>query len=286
MKKGLTILYILMMLLPAAAAGKQDTGTETGSVRIGIMPDAGALPLLLMDGVETVPFMSAKERDTAMQLGELDGIMTDMVSVIAHSQKGIPRKVLTITESRFLIVGIPGFNEEDTWQVGLSENTVIEFMVDQLAGNKAVEKVGIPQVPVRMEMLRNGKIPLACLTDAMAWSLLSQDFPILRDQAGSGLEPAVLAFDAEYSESHPDVIADFQEGWNRAVAEINNQPEAFRSLLLEQIRLPDDPDAPYPVPEFRPVTLPSEESVQIVAEWYEKKYGLEKPVRYDELVIP
>ena len=165
------------------------------------MPDAGALPLLLMDGmVETVPFLSARERDTALMLGDIDGIMGDLVGVVSNTLHGTPLKVATVTESRFMIVGTPQFTEEDTWEIGISENTVIEYMVDELASDKEFVKVPIAQVPVRMEMLGSGKIPLACLTDAMAWPLLARGFQIVRDEKGSGLEPAVLAFSEKVSE--------------------------------------------------------------------------------------
>ncbi len=285
MKKIFTVLYIACLTLSVTAGGQKEGAPADQPVRIGVMPDAGALPLFLMEGVETVPFMSAKERDTAMQLGELDGIMTDMVAVVSYGQRGMPLKVMTITESRFLLVGHPGFSEEDTWSVGLSENTVIEFMVDQLAQGIDVEKVGIPQVPVRMEMLRNGKIPLACLTDAMAWPLLSRDFPIVRDQADTDLEPAVLAFSAEYAGKNSHKLADFSRRWDEAVDKINASPEEYRSLLLEKIRLPEDTDHPYPMPVFRSIQLPPEGTVEKVLTWFDEKYGLTSPVSYGDLML-
>ncbi len=286
MKKVVSLIYALMIVVSLFGGGQKDTDGKVEPVRIGVMPDAGALPLFLMDNVETVPFLSAKERDTAMQLGELDGIMTDLVAVVSYGQHGMPLKVMTLTESRFMIVGYPGFREGYSWSVGLSENTVIEFMVDQLAGDQTVEKVAIPQVPVRMEMLRTGKIPLACLTDAMAWPLLSQGFPVIRDQADSDLEPAVLAFSAEYAENHKETLGVFMKNWNEAVERINAHPEDFRSLLLEKIRLPEDADHPYPVPSFKPVTLPPAGTVEKVLEWYEKKYGLSSEVSYEDLILP
>ena len=147
MKKIFILVYIACLAFSVFAGGQNEPEAADQPVRIGVMPDAGALPLFLMEGVETVPFMSAKERDTAMQLGELDGIMTDMVAVVSYGQRGMPLTVMTITESRFLLVGHPGFTEEDSWSIGLSENTVIEFMVDQLAQGRVVEKVGIPRSP-------------------------------------------------------------------------------------------------------------------------------------------
>lgn len=277
------IFSILALLIVLTGCAKKTE--SSGAIRIGIMPDAGALPLLLMDTVEVIPFLSAKERDTAMQLGEIDGMMTDMVSVLAHNQKDIPMKVLTLTESRFMIVGTPEFTEDQTWTIGISDNTVIEYMVDQLADGIVLDKVAIPQVPVRMEMLGSGKIPLACLTDAMAWPLLSRGFQIIRDQQGSNLEPAILAFSSLFLDKSEKRIETFADDWNRIAAEINKDPDSYRELLIEKVRLPDIEGFPYPLPYFRSITLPTEAQVNSVITWFTGKYGLDKPVSYQDLMI-
>ncbi|MBL7006598.1 MAG: hypothetical protein ISR78_05930 [Spirochaetia bacterium] len=281
MKRYIFSILVLLIILTGCAKKTE----SSGAIRIGIMPDAGALPLLLMDTVEVIPFLSAKERDTAMQLGEIDGMMTDMVSVLAHNQKDIPMKVLTLTESRFMIVGTPEFTEDQTWTIGISDNTVIEYMVDQLADGIVLDKVAIPQVPVRMEMLGSGKIPLACLTDAMAWPLLSRGFQIIRDQQGSNLEPAILAFSSLFLDKSEKRIETFADDWNRIAAEINKDPDSYRELLIEKVRLPDIEGFPYPLPYFRSITLPTEAQVNSVITWFTGKYGLDKPVSYQDLMI-
>ncbi|NQT60878.1 MAG: hypothetical protein HQ557_18065 [Bacteroidetes bacterium] len=279
------IFSILALLIILTGCTKEKEPVDMAAIRIGIMPDAGALPLLLMENVEVVPFLSSKERDTAMQLGELDGMMTDMVSVLAHNQNNIPMKVLTLTESRFMIVGTPEFTEDQIWTIGISNNTVIEYMVDLLAAGIVLDKVAIPQVPVRMEMLGSGKIPLACLPDAMAWPLLSKDFQIIRDQLGSNLEPAILAFSGAFLDKSEKWLDKFVEDWNQAVTEINKDPDSYRSLLIEKVRLPDIEGSPYPLPIFRPISLPTEAQVNSVITWFTDKYGLNQPVAYKDLMI-
>jgi NitT/TauT family transport system substrate-binding protein len=281
MKRYIFSILILLIILTSCT---KDT-EKIEAIRIGIMPDAGALPLLLMDNVEVIPFLSSKERDTAMQLGELDGMMTDMVSVLAHNQKDIPMKVLSLTESRFMIVGTPEFTEDQTWTIGISDNTVIEYMVDQLADGISLDKVAIPQVPVRMEMLGSGKIPLACLTDAMAWPLLSRGFQIIRDQQGSNLEPAILAFSGVFLDKSEKRMVSFVDDWNKIAVEINKDPDSYRELLIEKVRLPNIEGFPYPLPYFKSITLPTEAQVNSVITWFTDKYGLDKPVTYKELMI-
>lgn len=271
------------MIFGLAASGQKEVGNN--KIRIGVLPDAGILPLFLMEDVEVVPFMSAKEREIALQLGELDGVTTDLVSVVANGQKGMPQKVLTTTESRFIIVGHPELTVDSEWEIGISENTIIEFMVDQLTLGQKIDKIAIPQVPIRMEMLRNGKIYTACLTDALAWPLLSKGFNILKDQNNSELEPAVLAFSDKFLKENTEIIHLFKKNWNEAVDRINNNPEDYRELLLKEIRLPTDPDFPYPIPTYNHIKLPNEGTVQTVLDWFENKYGLDSPVSYSDLMI-
>ncbi len=289
-KKIGLILFVAISAMPLAAAGSQDSETaekQTLPVRIAVMPDAGALPLFLMESVEAVPFMSARERDTAMQLGELDGMMGDMISQLNFHRQGTNLRILTVTESCFQIIGHKTFREDNLWIVGLSENSIIEYMVDQLVPGEIrrerLEKVAVPSVPVRLEMLRTGKIPLACLTDVMAQALPAGEFSVIRSQEGSGLEPAVLLFSETFLNASPEAAETLAGEWNRAVKKINADPEAYRSLLYEKLRLPEDAD--YPVPEYSEVSLPSRETLLSVQDWFSEKYGVDEHPVYDDLVV-
>jgi len=284
------VVFTVFFTLTGCGGNASAKKGEAEKIRIGLMPDAGALPLLLMDEVVTVPFFSARERDTAMQLGELDGMMGDLVGFFTFTSKGIPLKVLTVTESRFLLVGAPGSevsSGDDTipWRVGLSENSVIEYMVDRWAQGRPVEKVAIPQVPVRMEMLSQGQIPLAGLTDAMAWPLLAKGFPIIRDQRDGDEEPGVLLFSQAFLNRKDTDLDKFRKDWNNAVAEINRNPGKYRDLLEETARIPRIEGQPYPMPVFRPVTLPTEAQVASVLFWFRDKFGWSGPVRYEDIIL-
>ncbi|MDC7221083.1 MAG: hypothetical protein PQJ59_14195 [Spirochaetales bacterium] len=284
MKKHIFTLILIITASLLFASGKEEKSTDE-IIRIGYLPDAGTLPLFLMDNVEMVPFMSALERNTAMQIGELDGMMSDLVSLISFRTQGVNQSILTITESRFQIVGAKGLDESGVWPVGLSENTIVEFMVDQLVPSSAeLDKIAIPQVPVRLEMLRTGQIPLACLTDILALSLPGEEFVVIRDQKETGLEPAVLVFSDDFLEANPGMGEKLQNQWNEAVKLINGDPDSYSALLYEKARIPEDSD--YDVPHFRSITLPDENTVETVLDWYEAKYGLETRPAYEDLLIP
>ena len=115
----------------------------------------------------------------------------------------------------------------------ITENTVIEYVTDTLGAGLKLDKLSVPQVPVRLEMLRNGQIPVACLTDVMAWGLLANGFHIVRDQASSNLEPAVLVVTGDFARKHPADLESFKAKWNEAVERINADPDAYAAMLLE-----------------------------------------------------
>ena len=79
--------------------------------------------------------------------------------------------------------------------------------------------------------------------------------------------------------THLQELFDRAERW---LIVINADPDAYAAMLLEQVRLPA---SDYPVPHFRPVTLPTEAQVQSVIDWFAAKYGLSRSVSYADLVI-
>jgi len=282
-KKGMFLLMTLVLISGLYALGDRDAAPTDEKVRIGFMPDPGALPLILMDDVEAIPFMSAKERDVALTAGELDGISGDMIGLFHFQNSGTPLRILTLTECRFFITAHPDHASDSVYQVGISENTVIEYMVDTLLKGEQVEKVAVPQVPVRLEMLRTGKLAMACLTDGLAWPLLSEGFVNLKDQAQTDLTPTILAFSQKFLDEHPERVDSLKASWNDAVGKINADPDRYHPLLLEEIRLPEARD--FPMPAFKEITLPTQAYFDSVKEWYENKYALKLDVTRDDAVI-
>lgn len=284
MKKLMLPVFLIISLSFLYAGGStENSSDEHEKVQIAVLPDAGMLPLLLMEDVETVPFFSAKERDAAMQAGGLDGMMSDIITAISFTDHGMPMKILTTTESRFVIAAAPDFDAEQDWTIGISENTVIEYLTEQLAAGHPYEQVNIPQIPVRLEMLRNGQISLACLTDAMLWPLLEEGYTIVRDQADTDLTPAILLFSDEFLQEHGDRIPELVRQWNEAVETINANPDAYKSMLNETVGLSGSLN--YPMPQYKPVTLPNRENLESVYAWYEEHFDASGNLDLDDIII-
>ncbi|RMF29132.1 MAG: hypothetical protein D6759_14510, partial [Chloroflexi bacterium] len=82
----LSLFLVLAVVLTACGGRSQDT-----RLRMGLLPILDVLPFHIADQkgyfeeqgiqVELVPVKSAQERDALMQAGEIDGMLTDLISI-------------------------------------------------------------------------------------------------------------------------------------------------------------------------------------------------------------
>jgi NitT/TauT family transport system substrate-binding protein len=60
----------------------------------------------------------------------------------------------------------------------------------------------------------------------------------------------VLSFSTGAIESKPDTIKKFLKAWNRAVQDLNSNPDQFSDLLIEKGRVPESIQGTYQMPPF------------------------------------
>ena len=72
----------------------------------------------------------------------------------------------------------------------------------------------------------------------------------------------------------------FLNAWDRAAADINAAPEAFRPLMLKRIRVPKNVQATYPIPPFPRGRVPDAGQWADVMDWMLTKGLLDTPVAY------
>lgn len=293
----------------------QSRTPEPKPVVIGTLPTEDMLPLWVaeqeglfaeygLDSVEIVVFQAAQERDAAFVAGEIDAFMGDIIASAQLEAGGAPVTIATTmlgttpAEGRFGIVAAPESGYADLTglagvPVGTSQNSIQEFVLDGLmrqAGVVAEEVVveTVPKVPVRYDLLMQGQLKAAALPEPFLTLAEFEGATLLADDTtGENLSQTVLGFsDAYLSEiGGVDTMSALLRVWDAAVEIVNEDPDAWRDLLVEQARLPEPIRDTYRINEYPRAKVPTQEQVDAVIAWMLDKGLLEAPLTYEDLVL-
>jgi NitT/TauT family transport system substrate-binding protein len=296
---------VMLALLLQAGCKKQ------ASLKVGLLYDEEALPAYVADqeglfrkegvSVQLVPFRSAAERDSAVQGGGVDGAEGDLIAVTLLNNGGFPVKAVCLAlgakpeEGRFYILAAPNTitRAEDLpgKTLAVSENTIIDFLADKMleAGGVdpgQVQKVYIPNMPMRLQMLVDSKVAAALLPDPLASMAMIRGAPVLVDKSKLpvNLSQSVIFFREDALKTKNEAIRGFLKAYGQAEQEINQQPEHYRQLFYEKINIPEEVQKSVPVPTFSPRQLPARENVSLVLDWMTEKNLINKTFTYDDLV--
>ncbi len=300
---------IFSLFLAACAFGPQSVQDKT--LKMGLLPILDVLPFYVArdkayfeaEGiqVELVPVKSAQERDALIQAGEIDGALTDLQAVALFNRETPQIKVVTKARKAypdfplFRIIAAPGFKVEGpddlaNVPIGISQNTIIEYLNDRLlvawglpADQIAVEEVSA--IPVRFELLVAGQLKAALLPDPLGQAAIAAGGTLVVDDTQfTQFSQSVLAFSTASLESKPDTIRAFLRAWNKAVDDLNQDPNAYRDVLIENTRVPPNVQGTYKVPQFPRDEITTEAEWDDVVQWAQEKGLLDQPVSYENAV--
>jgi NitT/TauT family transport system substrate-binding protein len=303
---------LFALVLSGCSASDGGSTAAPAKVRIGTLTTEDALPLWVAerDGlfkkagldVQIVTFQSAQERDAALTANAIDGFMGDIIAASALRAGGVPVRITTIMlgatpkEGRFGIVAAPGSTITSLEQlagvpVATSSGTIQEYVIDGLMGQVGialdqVKKEEVKKVPVRFELLMSGKLKAAALPEPLLSLAVKQGAVLVADDTeGANLSQTVLVFAEKYLESGEGALAveRLLTVWDEAVAVVNKDPNAQRTLLVDKARLPEPLKADYQVNTYPLHQLPTKEQVSDVLEWMKGAGLLTKDIAYADL---
>ena len=278
---------------PAAEKNANELAEEKATLKVGLISSISALPLLVAEeqgyfeaeGVEVKLsyFKSAKDRDAALQAGELDGVLCDQIAISTYQNAGLDMQITGKTDGGFTIVaggasGATLLEDIIGKKVAISENTVIEFTLDKLleqAGFTAdsVEKVAIPSMPTRLEMLTTGEIDAAVMPNPFSDTALANGGVALANiESDSELYISVTAFNKAVIDNSEAALAGYYRAYNQAVNYINNTDIAeLEDVIIDTIGYPETMRGNITAPLFHENTLPSVETVESALSWCREK---------------
>ena len=304
MKRFLAGIIILSLVGIIGCAKPQNHGDNI-VVTIGAMPDVESVPFIiaLKNGyfeeenvqVKIEQFKSAQDRDSALQSGVLDGVVTDILAVAFANEGGIDLRIIAKSDGNINLVsgassGIKTINELTDRSVGLSTNTVMDYTLDKMleakhVNPKDIQKIAIPPLPTRLEMLQAEKIDAAILPEPFAGIAINDGANVLMNTNEMGYKAGVIAFTAQSLIDNPDQIKSVFKAYNKAVEYLANNPrEDYIDYIIEKQGFPSEVKQFIVLPQYSNAEPPEEKVVLDVVEWLIDKNLIKTPFNYQTLV--
>lgn len=311
MKKLLILCLIIVYSFGLIGCNQTENsadGNKTVSdkiINIGVMPDVESIPFLIAQEngyfadegvtVNIEHFSSAKDRDSALQSGKLDGVITDMAAVLFANEGGIKLRIIAKNEGNIALMagkdsGISTVAQLKGKDIGLSTNTIMEYTTDKVledAGLKAsdVNKIAIPPLPTRLEMLQGGKVAAAILPEPMAGLAIKNGAIVLNSTDQMKNKAGAIAFTADSIAESPEEIKAVFRAYNLAVEYLQNEaPAAYIDFIVEEQRFPDGIKDTLLLPKYQKAELPQKEIFADVVKWMQDKQLIKGSYEYEDLV--
>ena len=309
LKKLLAICLTVLVLAMLAGCGttkQADTKKEMQPLTIGLMPDTDSLPFIIAqekgffreEGIEVniEQYKSAMDRDSALQSGNLDGAVSDMLAVAFAKSGGFDVKVTSFTDGSYKLIaskdsGIKDVKGLASKDVSVSRNTIIEYVTDQILAKEnmdgdSINKVIIPQIPTRLEMLQNGKLAAATLPEPMASIAVHNGCKYVTGSDELGINPGVILFTAKAADAKKAEIQAMYRAYNKAVQYLNNTDRAeYIDLVIEKGGFPPAAKDALKLPKYHEAALPKESDVVDCIKWLNSKKLVAETYSYQDIVL-
>ncbi|HBM80176.1 MAG TPA: ABC transporter substrate-binding protein [Clostridiaceae bacterium] len=302
MKKALVYILSIILIISFPACSK--SMKKTGSLSIGVLPDVDSIPLIIARqqgyfkeeevSINIEQFKSAKERDSAFQAGKLDGAVSDVLAEAFAKDGGFDVKITSMTNGSYKLLvnknaGIGSIRDLKDRSIAISSNTIIEYATDMMVkeGDLAVSdvrKTPIAEIPVRLEMLQNGKIDAATLPDPLATVALKNGAILLGSTDTLNINPGVLIFTSKSIGSKEKEIDAFYRAYNRAVEYLKSQPKSsYMDAIIKESGFPEDVKSTIVLPNYTKASLVSKKDTADVLAWLKDKGLMKNNYGYKDL---
>lgn len=302
----LAISLICVFAVMVSGCGNKQSDKELQAITVGVMPDIDSVPIIIAQEkgyfaeeglkVNIQQFKSAMDRDAALQSGNLDGAISDLLAVAFAKSGGFDVKVTAYTDGDYKLIA--GKNENVTSpkdltgkDVAVSKNTIIEYVTDQITASQSmkedsINKVVIPQIPTRLEMLQNGKLAAATLPEPMGSIAVANGCKFITDSEQLGINPGVMMFTAKCVDNKRAELQAFYRAYNKAVKYLNEHPQdEYMELIIEKSGFPAIAKTALKLPKYREAGLPQEKDVVDCIKWMNSKGLIKQEFSYNDLVV-
>lgn len=292
----LSVILFVATVLSAAGCSSVENNAEVLPLKVGLMPAVDAAPVLLAEkngyfeelglDVELQIFNNAQDRQSALQTQSIDGAITDLIAVAANVNGGFDIKATTMTNGVFPVLSNEASQNKTDIKVGMMEVSVTNFLIDEWLGDRyKIEKVYINDIPARLAAIQSGQLDMGLFPEPMA--SMGELTGLAKNiyQPESGFCPDVIVFTGKALTEKEEAIKLFHEAYNKAVDELNRNPQAARDILMEKIpNLKPEIKDKIILPEYTKTSIPDDQYIDKIIQWTSEVTKNELKVTADDLV--
>jgi len=302
---------------PAAeepAAEDQAPG-ELTKIRLAALPVLELTPVYLAQqeglfakhGVEidVIPTASGQEKDQLLAIAEADCGQGEHLSILLTNQEEIVMQSVVgtyyPTESHpvFSIIagansGIESLDQLKGVEIATSEDTINEYDAVRILqyngfSDEDIKFLGVPRIPDRLALLESGELKAAQMPTHLGLMVVqTQGAKILADDGKyPQLIEATWMCRKDFIDENTEAIQGFVAAIAEAVEIINEDPQKFKGIAIENNLIPKPIVETYVMPDFPLPFVPSEESFLDVYQWaLERGLLSNENIAYEDTVRP
>lgn len=307
-KKLLATFMALTMVGTMAGCAKTETEEvkETKKLSFGAMSSIDIVPIVIAqekgyfaeEGLELdfQTFTAAKDRDAALQAGELDGVIADEIGISIYQNSGIDMKITGQTNGAWTLVvgkdsGIESLKDLKGKKMAISENTMIDYLSDYIAeenglNSSDIEKVAIPAMPARLEALRNKQVDAAILPAPFNDIAIADGGKGLATIDNSDIMISAIGFLQDQIDNNEDAIKAFFAGYNKAVEYMKNTDiKEYEDIVISTVGYSEDAKGNIVLPELNTNYLPDVDKVQAVFDWSKNNGIISEDLKAEDVIV-
>jgi NitT/TauT family transport system substrate-binding protein len=311
MKKTTLILLLIILSAQIFATGSSEPKSKTTQLSVAFLPIIDALPLYIAESqgyflkenldVKALSVSNPIERDRLMQSGEIDGMLNELSTLALFNRDQIQLKaVITVRKPfegspYFRLIASPGSKISSPKDladipIAVSKNTVIEYLTERMLQaegipTESIKTKNVPVIPERFQLLMNGAISAATLPDPLGEAALAAGAVlVIDDLSHPEFSVSVLSFTSNFTDNNQQAVEGFVRAWNRAVADLNSDPEVFRKLFLDKVHVPEIIEKTFKIPKFPYGEIPNKDQWEDVINWLQNKKLIDTSPLYESSI--
>jgi len=297
------------------ASGTEAPGREASNAQvyprlsIGLLPIIDSIPFIVADveglyakyglNVTLHIYGSARDRDSAFIAGMINVAVNDPITTLILADKGVDVRIIATLlgelpgDGVFYLLAPPDstITVTELKRVAISRNTIIEFaawtMLELLGVNPSdVEFIDVPSIPVRYQMLMEGRVEAAVLPDPWGSLALARGARLLAsdDMFGRPITISVIVAKSDVA-SNRELVSRLVAVLNEALSLYKSNPEKYRRVIEERVFIPEELRGVWlPKWEGRITVYPRDNFV-LVVKWLNLRGLISRVPSYDEVVV-